>query len=70
MMDPQATWNELLACHADGRADDAREAAASLLGWLERGGFAPTTLDCLARDDSLHRVIAAAVCRQLLSSVE
>jgi hypothetical protein len=68
-MDPQATWNELLACHADGRADDAREAAAALLAWLDQGGFAPSTLDCLPRDDSLHRVVAVAVCRRLLNPV-
>lgn len=67
-MDPQAAWNEMLTCHINGRATDALEAAASLLEWLDRGGFAPVTCDGLPRADELHQVVAIAVCRHLLSA--
>lgn len=65
-MDPQATWEQLLSSYGDRQLDDARRAAGDLLGWLSRGGFPPTTTELVTPGDELHRVIALAVCRQVL----
>jgi hypothetical protein len=40
-MDPQATWEQLLAAYAAGDWDLIEERASDLLAWLDRGGFPP-----------------------------
>ena len=43
-MDPQATWDQLLAAYAAGDWDILEERATDLIAWLDRGGFPPTIL--------------------------
>jgi len=38
-MDPQATWDQLLAAYAAGDWDVIEERATDLIAWLDRGGF-------------------------------
>lgn len=67
-MDPQATWNDLLAALAAQDLPAAQELAASLSEWLRRGGFPPLTLPDIPNGDSLHHLIAHAVCDHVLRS--
>lgn len=65
-MDPQATWNDLLAALAAQDLSAAQESAEYLAEWLRRGGFPPLTLTAVPRGDALHRLIALAVCDHVL----
>ena len=62
-MDPDASLRQLLEALADHDRDAVCELSESLLEWIRKGGFPPTTLG----DDSLgiawHRAIAVAVCQ-------
>jgi hypothetical protein len=40
-MDPQTTWDQLLAAFAEGDWDAVEEHANALQDWLHRGGFPP-----------------------------
>ena len=40
-MDPQATWEDLLAAYAESDWERVEELAEVLLQWLARGGFPP-----------------------------
>lgn len=70
-MDPQAAWDQLLAAYAAGDWDRIQETATDLLGWLDRGGFAPTinpqTPDL---DSEWNRVLARAACIHALDIVQ
>ena len=69
-MDPQTTWDDLLAAYAAEQWDQLQELADGLLTWIERGGFAPraTTGDDMGQE--WDRAIALAACRFALSKVE
>lgn len=67
-MDPQATWNDLLAALAAQDVSAAQEPAESLSEWLRRGGFPPATLVGIPPGDSLHRLVACAVCDYVFRS--
>ncbi len=43
-MDPQATWDSMIAALVDNDLEEAATCASSLLEWLDRGGFFPTAL--------------------------
>ena len=43
-MDPQVTWIEMIQSLLDNEQETASEHAATLLNWLDRGGFAPSVL--------------------------
>ncbi len=45
-MEPNATLDTLIAAALEGEADTLKARAADLVGWLERGGFAPTEAKC------------------------
>jgi hypothetical protein len=65
-MDPQATWNSLQeACRRNDR-EGARELAQSLLDWLGRGGFPPSTGDGDAADMAEQRSNATRFCRLVI----
>lgn len=40
-MDPQATWQAMIQALIDDDREAASEYAASLVDWLDRGGFSP-----------------------------
>ena len=63
-MDPEVAWNEILEAIAAENLPDAESSAESLLGWIERGGFAPQTLK---RPISCewNRLICGYVCREV-----
>ena len=69
-MDPQATWNAMIASLVDGDREAASEYANSLLEWLDRSGFSPTVLPQLGQAASdpesptyeLDRKIVLFVC--------
>ena len=69
-MDPQATWDQLLAAYAAGDWDLIEERATDLLAWLDRDGFPPKVLirDQLGEDG--NRVLARAGCLFALEAVK
>lgn len=42
-MDPQVTWNELVAAYKSQQWEIVEQCAIDLLTWLLRGGFPPVT---------------------------
>lgn len=64
-MDPEVTWNEMLDAIEEGDLFDAELCADSLLGWIERRGFAPQTLKRPIPDE-WNRLICDYVCREVL----
>jgi hypothetical protein len=62
-MDPQPTWDDLLAAYADGDWEGVDELAEALSNWLDRGGFPPraTTGSDLGQDWDV--AIARAACQ-------
>ncbi|GAA4469516.1 hypothetical protein [Novipirellula rosea] len=43
-MDPQATWESMIAAIVDNDLEAAADLASCLMEWLDRGGFSPTAL--------------------------
>lgn len=68
IMDPQATWKELLEHYNHKQFEEALAAAENLHQWLQRGGFSPTVTEQINAGDELHRVIARAVVQHVLAS--
>ena len=68
-MDPQATWDQLLAAYAAGDWDLIEERATDLIEWLDRGGFPPKVLTNHDLGD-WNRVLARAGCGFALETVQ
>jgi hypothetical protein len=68
-MDPQATWDQLLAAFADGDWDAIEEHATALKSWLDRGGF-PPTVTTLDLGPEWHRALAIAGCNFALETIQ
>ena len=58
-MDPQATWDQLLAALAAGDWDQIEDLADALLEWLNRDGFPPVAMGV----PNLGPEWEAAICR-------
>ena len=69
-MDPQATWDQLLAAYAAGDWDLIEERATDLLAWLDRGGFPPKVLPGGELGEDGNRVLARAACLFALDAVQ
>jgi hypothetical protein len=67
-MDPQTTWEQLLAAYAAGDWDLIEERATDLLAWLNRGGFPPKVLTNQNFGD-WDRILAPAGCEFALETV-
>jgi len=75
-MDPQAVIAALLATAAelDGQTadvdtqDETREKLDDLIGWLDRGGFAPTVLSGVPSADSDHVLMARVMLADMLAN--
>ena len=68
-MNPQATWDQLLAAYAASDWDAIEERATALSAWLSSGGRPPRILQ---RDDlgpAWDRALAQAGCRFALETV-
>ena len=65
-MDPQATWEQLLAAYAAGDWDILEERATDLVAWLDRGGFPPTIIHQRDIDPDWNRALARAGCAHAL----
>ncbi len=68
-MDPQATWDQLLAALAEEEWDQVEDFARSLLNWLDRGGFPPTAMGVACLGPDWERAICIAGCRYALDIV-
>ena len=69
-MDPQATWEQLLAAYAAGDWDLIEERATELIEWLDRGGFPPKVLTHSDLGEDGNRVLARAGCLFALEAVQ
>ena len=69
-MDPQATWDQMLAAYAAGDWDLIEERATDLIGWLDRGGFPPKVLNRPELGPDWDRVLARAGCLLALETVQ
>ncbi len=61
-MDPQATWDDLLAAFADGDWLRVDELSDALLTWLQRGGFPPRATTGTDLGQDWDRTAALAAC--------
>ena len=69
-MDPDAAWRAFLEACQQQDWSAAKETAADILAWLDRGGFAPQSQPDHTLDDALNRAIVAAACRHVLNRPE
>jgi len=69
-MDPQATWQAMLDAYAESDWIAAPEHAEALIGWLDRGGFPPETVEGRELRPELNRAIAIAASRLVLEKAE
>lgn len=65
-MDPQETWNSLLAAYQRNETAVVEEMAEALLSWLACGGF-PPRLD--QQDERSSQLIVQIFCSHVLASV-
>ncbi len=68
-MDPQATWDGLLAALAEKDWDMIEDSASGLADWLARGGFSPVVVGLPGTDLDFERALAKAGCRYALGLV-
>ena len=61
-MEPQATWEQLLAAYASGDWDRIEEHAQELLHWLDRGRCPPQVLKHPDLGVDFNRALAHAGC--------
>ena len=66
-MDPQVTWDSLLAAWTRGNWLDVIELAEALLGWLDRDGFPPKTVATPELGADWHRVVTKAAAKFALA---
>lgn len=68
-MDPQVTWDQLLAAYAARDCDTIAERAEALLHWLRRGGFPPRATTGSDLGPAWDRAVALAACQFALAHV-
>ncbi len=61
-MDPQATWDDLLAAYAEGDWERVQELAEALDHWLSRGGFPPRAVTGTDLGSDWDHAIVDAAC--------
>jgi hypothetical protein len=61
-MDPQATFQQLLEALCAHEWERVDELSETLIGWLSKNGFPPTTLGDPTLGKKWHRSIATFVC--------
>lgn len=66
-MDPQVTWEQLLAAYAEGDWDAVEQRANDLIAWLDRDGFPPSIIKQPGLDPDWNRALARAGCAHALS---
>ena len=69
-MDPQATWDQLLAAYAAGDWDVIEERATDLIAWLDRGGFPPKVLNQSELGEEGNRILTRTACLFALDAVQ
>lgn len=69
-MDPQKTWDQLLAAYAAGDWDTIEERATNLIAWLDRGGFPPKVVNRDGLGPDWDRALARAGCLFALDLVQ
>ncbi len=69
-MDPQTTWEQLLAAYAASDWDLIEELATALLAWLGRGGFPPKVLPHSELGDDGNLALARAGCLFAIETVQ
>jgi hypothetical protein len=69
-MDPQSTWDQLLAAFASGDWDLIEQRATDLIAWLDRGGFPPIVLPRSELGEDGNRVLTRAGCLFALETVQ
>ena len=69
-MDPQTTWEQLLAAYAAGNWDLIEERATDLIEWLDRGGLPPKVLTRSDLGEDGNRVLARAGCLFAIEAVQ
>ncbi|MBI3821260.1 MAG: hypothetical protein HY289_01110 [Planctomycetes bacterium] len=65
-MDPQTTWEQLLAAYAEGDWDTVEQRVTDLTAWLDRDGFPPSILNHAGLDPDWNRALARAGCAHAL----
>lgn len=66
-MNPQTTWDQLLAAYAAGNWNQIDALSTALLDWLDRGGFPPAVSQNL--DNEWNHALARAGCQFALDAV-
>ena len=69
-MDPQVTWEQLLAAYASGDWNRIEENAQELLHWLSRDGFPPKVLTHPGLGTDFNRALAHAGCLFALDTMQ
>jgi hypothetical protein len=68
-MDPQATFDQLLAACAAGDWEEAKDHARNLLAWLKHGGFPPRILTHPHLGSGWDAALAQAACQYALALI-
>lgn len=68
-MNPQTTWEQLLAAFAAGAWDAIEEHAQELLYWLERGGVPPKVTHRIDLGADFDRALVEAGCHFALDTL-
>ena len=69
-MNPQVTWEQLLAAYAAGDWDIIEERATALLAWLDRDGIPPAIIKHPSIGSEWNTVLARTACLLALDSVQ
>lgn len=69
-MAPQTAWHELLDAYAECAWDSAEELATALIGWLDRDGFPPQTVQRPNVGPNFNRHVARSVCLYVLDRLK
>jgi hypothetical protein len=69
-MDPQTTWDELLAASLAGDWDRMDRLATALLDWLDRDGLPPIILSGVQPGLDWDRALARAGCQVALDLLQ
>lgn len=68
-MNPQVTWDQMLAAYAAGDWDAIEKRATELLAWLDRDGMPPMVLKHPGLGSDFNRALAHAGCTFVLDIV-
>lgn len=69
-MNPQATWEQLLAAYAAGDWNAIEERATELLAWLDRDGFPPAIVKHPGIGPEWNTALARTACLLALDTVQ